>query len=124
MIRHPAKTKNVSESQHQKAFFEWLSHYPNIRSLTFAIPNGGRRDAREARNLKLQGVTAGVPDIFIAIPSKEFNGLFLELKAGKNKTTKNQDIMIYKLRENGYKVEVCYGWEEAKNVCVDYLDFN
>jgi hypothetical protein len=111
------------ESQHQKAFFEWLSNFrPKTRSLTFAIPNGGRRDAREARNLKLQGVTPGVPDIFMAIPSKGFNGLFIELKSGKNKTTKSQDLMIYNLRDNGYRVDICYGWEEAKNVCMDYLD--
>lgn len=36
--------------------------------LLFAIPDGGRRDAVTGAHLKAEGVRAGVPDMFLAVP--------------------------------------------------------
>lgn len=53
----------MTEAQHQKAVFDW-SRQPGIRSrfpelaLLYHIPNGGSRDAVEAKHLKQQGVKA------------------------------------------------------------------
>lgn len=92
-----------------------------MRALTFAIPNGGTRNIIEAKNLKQQGVTAGVPDVMLAIPTEDFAGLFLEFKYGKNKATGLQNAFIARLREAGYKADVVYSFEEAQMVVVDYL---
>lgn len=82
----------------------------------FHIPNGGSRNSREAAHLKRQGVKAGVPDLFFPAALRGFHGLFIEMKAGKNKTTEKQDEWIALLTESGYCVRVCYGFEEARKV--------
>ncbi|MBN1535965.1 MAG: VRR-NUC domain-containing protein, partial [Anaerolineales bacterium] len=51
-----------------------------------------------------------------------FHGLFIEMKAGKNRTTKNQNEWIQRLLGAGYLVIVCYSFEEAKKEILDYLD--
>lgn len=114
--------RNSIEATHQKVFFRWLQlAFPKARSLTFAVPNGGRRDAAEGAHLKAQGVTAGVPDIFMAVPHVNYHGLFIEFKAGKNKPTALQAAFINRLRDAEYKVDVCYSYEEARTIVIEYL---
>lgn len=133
------KQKKASESSIQKAFFKWLSFYPKIRCICYAIPNGGYRKSRniqrkdgktvciplEAKRMKEEGVTSGVPDICIAAKSVcgKYNSLYIEFKAHPNKLTDNQKIMKSNLEENGNKVVVCYGWEEAKKEVEMYFGF-
>jgi hypothetical protein len=111
------------ESQHQRALFEWIrtkqtqdKRYAKI----FAIPNGGKRDKMTAINLKREGVLSGVWDIFIPIPCNGLCGLWLEMKAGKNKLTQNQKNFREGLTSY-YKFEVCYSWIEAKEVIETWL---
>ncbi len=92
-----------------------------VRKLSFAIPNGGRRDLFEAITLRKQGVSPGVPDLFMAIPVDYYSGLFIEFKFGRNKPTVTQQAFIERLRDVGYRVEVCFSFEEAKSVVLDYL---
>jgi len=113
--------KSRLEAKEQEQFFNWLSlAYPNFRKLCFAIPNGGSRHPSEAMNLKKQGVTPGVPDVFCAIQGTlESPGLFVEFKSGKNKLTKLQSEMKDRLEKEGYRYSLCYNWIEAKN---DFLE--
>ena len=74
----------------------------------FAIPNGGARDKVTGGKLKAEGVRAGVPDLFLAVPSGMFAGLFLELKVKPNRPRTNQMEWMQRLRQRGYKVVVCY----------------
>lgn len=112
------------EEEEQEALMNWarLYHkvYPPLKML-FHIPNGGKRNATEAARLKAQGVKAGVPDLFIAHPSGEYHGLFIEMKAGTNKPTDKQLQWIDDLRREGYAACVCYGWQSAATVIVGYL---
>lgn len=87
----------------------------------FAIPNGGSRDRREAANLKMQGVKAGVPDLFIPVARGKYHGLFIEMKYGKNKTTALQDEWLELLNKNGYCAAVCHGFDKAKTVIDWYM---
>jgi hypothetical protein len=112
----------MSEAAEQRAFFRWLSiELPSVRAITFAIPNGGSRHPLEAKNLKMQGVTAGVPDIFVAVPSWPYNGLFIEMKYGKNRLSPSQRTLIEGLLAQGYRCAVCYSWLEARDALLDYL---
>lgn len=116
------RKRRSEESSHQKAFFQWLTLWDkNVRALTFHIPNGGSRHAFEARSLKAQGVTAGVPDIFCAIPTKDFSGLWIELKSTKGALTEKQKIMGNLLRRSGYQCYVAYSWFEARDMLIHYL---
>ena len=117
------KKRSSLESDTQARFFAWLLKcYPELRLLCFAVPNGGSRHVLEAINLKRTGVTAGVPDVYCAISRGEFHGLFIEFKAGRNKLTDAQKVMFDKFSEAGYKCEVCYSFEDAVKVFVDYVE--
>ena len=76
---------------------------------------------RTAANLKKEGVKAGVPDIVLPVPRGAYHGLYIELKVGRNKTSLKQKEWISMLKEQGYFVEVCYGWIAAKEVIENYL---
>ena len=90
----PKKVKpkrNNLEAVIQTQFFTWLTHeMPAIRKVSYHIPNGAKRHPAVALELKSQGLTPGVLDVFIACPSKGYHGLYIEFKAGKNKLTKEQ----------------------------------
>lgn len=119
---HDKKRKRQMEGSHQKACFSWLSlQYPKIRSVTFHPANGGSRNIREARNLKAQGVTAGVPDIICLFPSRGFHGFVCELKFGNNKLTSTQNEFISRLKDNNYYCCVCYTWFEFREHFLYYI---
>jgi hypothetical protein len=115
------------EEDHQEMVVNWFRmQYPSI--LMFAIPNGGQRGILEAKRLKLGGVLPGVPDLFIAKGMRGLNGLFVEMKRPKQKgmpnpmVSRHQQGIIAHLLENSYGAVICYGFDEAKTVIVDYLD--
>ena len=83
------------EHKTQCALFDWLFYaHPIEWNSTFSIPMGGKRSPVVGAKLKAEGVKAGIPDIFMAIPKKEFNGLFIELKEGKNKPTFGTPMVV------------------------------
>jgi len=82
--------------------------------LIFAVPNGGKRNMKEAVRLKAEGVTAGVPDLVVAQARGGFFGLYIEMKRQKgSRLSDEQRDRIAELRAEGYAVEVCEGVEEA-----------
>ncbi len=112
----------MSEREHhiQVACVRWFqTQHP--RHLLFAIPNGGKRNPVVAAKLKAEGVLPGVPDLFIAAARGGFNGLFVELKAGKNKPTPAQEDVMRGLTSAGYKCAVCRSLDEFMEVVNDYL---
>lgn len=93
--------------------------YP--KAMIFAIPNGGRRSPREAQRLKNQGVLAGVPDLFVPVPSRGYHGLFIELKVGANKPTRAQAMVIGSLMANEYAAQIARTIDEFQQVVKWYL---
>jgi hypothetical protein len=104
-----------------------------------AIPLGGKRNAATAARLKAEGARAGVPDIFLPVARHGCHGLWIELK--RSKTTKlsaktgrtivdksegkaqdHQTKWIADLQAEGYGACVCVGWEEARDVLIQYLN--
>lgn len=113
-----------TEHTEQKTLFEWWNTRAplELRPLLFAIPNGGRRNARTGRMLRDEGVRRGVPDIFLACPRPPFAGLWIELKRRKGgRVQKEQLEMLLLLQSNGYVAQVCHGWEDARGCICDYL---
>lgn len=116
------------EAQEQKALFEWAAYsllkYPEL-ALMYAIPNGGSRDRREAHNLRMQGVKAGVPDICLPVPRGGFNGMFIELKRRSGGRLSNeQKIWLELLRRQGYNAVCCKGMDEAVRTIEHYLNMS
>lgn len=122
------KTKKIrlepNEHQIQSAFFSQIridAHFKNFYPLIFAIPNAAKRSYALARYMQAEGLTPGVPDVFVAIPKGIYHGLFIEFKAGKNKLSESQERFIENARVKGYRVLVCYSCEEAIDRLRNYL---
>ena len=114
-----------TEHSEQVALFEWAraNEARHLQlGLLFAIPNGGKRHIVTAKKLKASGTKSGIPDIFLPVGNRHGkHGLWIELKVGKNKPSKNQLWWIHSLRAEGYAVGVCYGFLEAKTAIENYL---
>lgn len=112
-----------TEQAHIFAWAAWASgKYPEL-DLMHHIPNGGKRSKSEAARFKAQGVKAGVPDIFLPCARGGYHGLYIELKHTKGgKLSAAQKEWIDALRGRGYKVIVCYGFDEAREVIINYLE--
>lgn len=121
--------KSGTEDAEQMAVFAWAatSKLPNIKWM-HAIPNGGKRDARTGAKMKATGVKPGVPDIHLPLPLRGFAGLYIELKRrktdlqAKGTIAKEQREWHEYLTSVGYRVAVCYGWEEARDVILSYYN--
>ena len=115
------------EAQEQTWLFEWANNmiclkWPELE-LMYAIPNGGSRNKIEAANLKKQGVNPGIPDICLPVPKGGYHGLYIEMKRQKyGKTSEEQEDKIPKLRAQGYRVEVCLGFQKAADVIEAYME--
>lgn len=82
----------------------------------YAVPNGGRRNAKEAMGLKREGVLAGIPDLQVVLPDGRV--LWVEMKKRKGGTvSKVQKDIHTKLEELGHSVCVAKGAKEA----VEYI---
>lgn len=113
----------ITEHAEQKALFQWWRvQYREIEHLMFAVPNGGARNLATGRMLKDEGVRAGIPDIFLAVPAGCYHGLWIEMKRrAHGHTTQEQKFMLSELRKRGYDCAVCRGWDEAREKIQSYL---
>lgn len=117
--------RRAGEHYIQAAFFDLvrLRRQTDDRwRLIFAIPNGGHRNIVTARRLKLEGVEAGIPDVFCAVPAGDYAGLWLEFKTQRGSLSREQRAVIARLREAGYRVEVVRDPEAAMQIVETYLD--
>ena len=74
-----------------------------------------------ANKLKSMGVKKGVADFFLAIPLNGKAGLWLELKVGRNKPSKEQiDFGARKVMRH-YEFAFVWGFEAAKTMIETYL---
>ena len=107
----------------QSSYFDWLDiAFPKERQTIFAIPNGAKTSKIQGYKLKREGLTAGMPDIMIAIPKGLFHGAFIEFKIKPNKPSILQKDKISKLKAQGYMVEVCYDIDAAMLITKNYLN--
>ena len=95
--------------------------YPELK-LLHHIPNGGKRDARTAANLKKEGVKTGCYRYVSTSSKRTIPWLVYKLKTQKGKVQKNQKEWLSALNKEGYATKVCYGWLEAKESIEKYLE--
>lgn len=99
-----------------------MSHH-ELALCLFAIPNGGtRRNAREGARLKAEGVTAGVADLFLAIPNATNSGLFIEMKTKKGRQQDTQKAFEQAVTKRGYRYEVVRSLEQFQILIKEYLN--
>lgn len=98
-----------TEHEEQREFVRWFRQsHPGVR--IFAIPNGGARSITTAARLKVEGVSAGVPDL--CIPAW---GMWIEMKRQKGgRVDEAQTDWHQYLTGIGHTVIIGKGWEDAK----------
>lgn len=114
-----------TEAQEQTWLIQWVRrHGPAEAKRLFHIPNGGGRSKSEGAMMKLQGVQAGVPDLFLPVPRYPHHGLWIELKSldPKSAPSAPQKEWLEYLATQGYRVAVCSGFEAARDELVGYLN--
>jgi len=110
-----------AEQIEQVRLFDWIRTRPDIEPYAFHIANERKSTPQAGYLLKRMGVKAGVSDLFIGIPKKEWHGLFLELKAGKNKPSDVQENFLMNMSSKGYYCIWAKGYEDAKQIIEDYM---
>lgn len=110
------------------------ARYPALAWL-HAVPNGGWRNKAVAGKLKAEGVRPGVHDYswpvrmpapdYITIPGcmetvGHYSGLYLELKAGAGRASKEQRAFGDFVVSQGFRAVYVTGWEAAWRAVCDY----
>ena len=119
-----ATRRSQPEAKIQQAVFEWIEWHSGKHPLlrfAFHSPNGGSRNLIEARHLKAGGVKPGVPDLLLPVPCGQYQGLAIEFKAGRNKTTDAQDFWLNGLAKSGYLTGVARSVDEAISLIRQFL---
>lgn len=131
--RRPRRVQR--ESKTQQAVMRWwkLMHRGlgvADERLLMAFPLQGVRTKANASRMKAEGMRAGTPDMFLAVPraSEPFSacaqprhGLWIELKTETGNVRESQTEMLNALRSEDYGTAICYGYEAAIRAIEDYL---
>ena len=121
------KYKERCEDTEQALFIQWCNHhediYPDLHYLHH-IPNGGKRDPREAGKLKQMGVKRGVPDLSLPVPKGRYIGLYIEMKYKDNVPTKEQADWLNALTQTGHYCCICYSAAGAVKITEEYLNLS
>jgi hypothetical protein len=100
----------------------WFHHtFPELADDFHHFANERKCSIAQGQLLKRMGVKKGVADFFLAFPVQYKAGLWLELKVGKNKLTKEQEAFLLRKSERGYEAKVVWGFDKAKEVIMHYL---
>lgn len=113
---------NAHEHRIQCACVRWFAYqYPQYDGLLFAVPNGGHRDKVTAAMMKAEGVTAGVADLLLLVPSKGHHALCIEMKTEKGRQSPEQKAWQKKAENQGYKYVVCRSLGQFIEIINNYL---
>jgi len=99
---------------------EWLYAIPNFSGRLGNIPP--KTAIIQAVKLNREGRKKGYPDIGLDVARGPWHGLRIEMKRSKGGVVgPEQKRWHERLRGQGYLVEVCKSWEEARDILVKYL---
>lgn len=120
-----------TEHEEQVALFLLIATYadrfPELRNI-FAVPNGAgwsggfAQNAARVARARREGMSSGVPDIFVAIQRHKFGGTFIEMKRKGEKLKPAQLEWHVRLNEAGYPVAACYSCDAAWEYLTWYLE--
>ena len=114
----------ATEHQEQAALIAWCrtlsGQHPDL-AYVVAVPNGGKRPISVAVAMKAEGVAPGYPDLLIDVARGGYHGWRGELKIVGGTVAPAQKAWHARLREQGYCVDVCYGWTAMAAALCRYL---
>ncbi len=66
---------------------------------------------------------SGIPDVSLPVPRGGYHGLYIEMKRQNDgRLSDKQKDTIQKLRAQGYRVDVCEGFQKAADVVEAYME--
>ncbi len=108
------------EGTDQARVCDWLR---SKGCLFYAIPNDGKRSPAMAAKAAATGLQKGMLDLCIAMPRAPYHGLYIEMKRKEGGVVSEwQKYWIDALRSQGFRVEVCRGYDAAIRVLEDYFN--
>ena len=116
-LQDPATIPRMAEESREQARLvaalrrHWNLRPDSHRPIIFAVPNGGKRNAAEAANLKTQGVLAGIHDLIIWCPGGK--SILVEMKAHDGKVSDSQIKIQNHAKALGFTSIVAHSAEEA-----------
>ena len=111
------------ESQIQAACVRWFRYqYGHLTKLLFAVPNGSKRDVITGRILKAEGTLAGVADLLLLYPSKQYHGLCIEMKTEKGRQQDSQKEWQTAVEAYGYKYIICRSLDQFREELTKYIN--
>ncbi len=100
----------------------WFHHeFPELGEDFHHFANERRCSPQEGMKLKRMGVKRGVLDFHLAISMNGFYGLWIELKVGNGKLSKEQIAFIERKTKRNYLALAVWGKEAAQLVILTYL---
>lgn len=88
--------------------------YP--KSILAAVPNGGKRNLKEAVRFKQQGVYAGFADLIFI---HKGNIMFFEVKAPNGKQSELQKEFETKITNQGFKYHIVKSVDEVLQIIIE-----
>lgn len=99
----------ATEHEEQCDYVRWHRQTYGDSARIFAIPNGEKRSKRDGLRLKVEGVSAGVPDLFVPAWTT-----WIEMKVKGGCVSKEQEDWHGYLRSIGHTVILAYGSADAQ----------
>jgi len=122
MAEQGTVVKRHTESNEQIVAMDWLrAQHPQIALHTLHIGNERKASYYAGYIMKRMGVLKGASDLFMAWPKGDYHGLFIEVKSKTGKPSAEQKAFLQRMRDVGYRAEICYGADEVINTIKDYL---
>lgn len=133
--KKPRAKRTYVESKEQQKVIAWWNKLKRINVvpehyILYSNRNTQKIDKLQAGRMKNEGSIAGIPDLFLAVPTDLSAGLYIEMKKpdqkpktsrGSGGLSEEQIIIHQHLQKAGYQVTTCYGANEAKNTITHYL---
>ena len=91
--------------------YKWIYHAKNENA----------RDARQGALYKQMGVRKGVSDIHVPYPANGKHGLWIELKDGVKKLSKEQVLFLAEMEHRGYATAQAGSAREAIDIIDEYI---
>lgn len=121
---------HISEHELQASCVRWFRNkYRHLAEHLFAIPNGavlrgGDRiqRAKQWQRLEREGAMAGVADLFLAVPSGDLAGLWIEMKTPRGRQSDAQKRFESNMVRAGFGYVCPRGRDEFERVVVSYLE--
>lgn len=107
-----------------ECYKHFWDNYPQYRRLYFAVPNENTRSDSSAITgaiRKAMGVTRGVSDTLLLVPSGPYHGLCIEYKTPDGQQSEYQKEWQSLVEAQGYRYEICRSLEQFKEIIKDYF---